>query len=115
MTESLYERCCEDVYPAGLSWSRPYQCRRNAVIERDGCKFCKQHDPVAVKARHDAADAKQRAAMEAQMAAPRRALNAARAEAVLAFAAEVTGAGDLVPLAERFCRAQGWLPQGPKE
>lgn len=31
-----------------------HQCLRNWSVVRDGKKYCKQHDPVAVKAKQDA-------------------------------------------------------------
>jgi hypothetical protein len=44
-------RCCKTLWgPRGNSW----QCTRNAVVERDGKGYCKQHDPVAEKARFEA-------------------------------------------------------------
>lgn len=39
------------------------QCSRSACIEREGKVYCKQHDPVAVKARDDARSAKWQARM----------------------------------------------------
>ena len=60
-------QCQERVYHAGV-WGSP-QCSRAAVV--DG-KWCKQHDPGAVKARRE------KAAKKAQVTATKR--NRARAE-----------------------------------
>ena len=45
------------VIPPGDGWYRHY-CSRKSVVERDRRGYCKQHDPVAVKARRDAVDQK---------------------------------------------------------
>lgn len=55
-------RCTATVMgPRVHSW----RCTRNAVVERDGKGYCRQHDPEAVKAKRkkesEARDAEQRA------------------------------------------------------
>ena len=69
------ERCCKQLL-SGYDVSR---CFRRGVVERDGERYCKQHDPVAVEARADARqaqwDAKRKAQQEtAARAAQRTAL-----------------------------------------
>jgi len=49
-------RCCAEVWPKG--GYHPGRCERMASVERDGRHYCKQHDPVAVKARDDERNAK---------------------------------------------------------
>ena len=40
-------RCCKEVSTRrGWHW---YQCSRKGVVEREGKKYCKQHDPDRVK------------------------------------------------------------------
>ena len=51
-----------------------HQCQRRWVVERDGHRYCHQHDPEAVKARH----AKRDAAWDAKWA-EERAVTEARA------------------------------------
>lgn len=47
-------QCKEHIYPPN-SWGRPSRCSRQAVTESG---HCKQHDPVKVQARRNAAQAK---------------------------------------------------------
>jgi uncharacterized Zn finger protein (UPF0148 family) len=49
-------KCSEPVWDG---WHSRH-CTRPGVIERDGKLYCKQHDPEAVKARQEAANAKYR-------------------------------------------------------
>lgn len=43
-------RCEASVDSNGVGY-RPFQCSRNATIERNGKWYCKQHDPEAIKER----------------------------------------------------------------
>ncbi len=45
-------KCCKQVRDEGR-WPSFHRCRHDMVVERDGKPYCKQHDPVAVKARND--------------------------------------------------------------
>lgn len=45
-------RCQEQVHESGRAASF-YQCSRRRSVVWDGHHYCKQHDPVAVKARED--------------------------------------------------------------
>ena len=54
---------CEEEVMSG--W-QVYQCNRKAVIERDGHRYCKQHDPEAVKARRAVSNARYQATWDAQ-------------------------------------------------
>ena len=45
------ERCCKRVWVQGAR--RGHQCERTGSVEREGKLYCKQHDPVAVKERHN--------------------------------------------------------------
>ncbi|MEO7104397.1 MAG: hypothetical protein ABI119_13770, partial [Gemmatimonadaceae bacterium] len=40
------QQCVTDVWGAN-AW-RGHQCTRRAVVERDGKRYCKQHDPASV-------------------------------------------------------------------
>ena len=51
-----YGRCCEAVFGAD-TWSHAKQCGRKNGFGPDGA-YCKQHDPVAVKAKREAKNAK---------------------------------------------------------
>jgi hypothetical protein len=51
-----YLFCCVAVRPSGR-WPVPHQCRKPRGHGPDGA-YCKQHDPVVVKAREDARDAR---------------------------------------------------------
>ena len=50
------ENCSAGVWQGWRSLS----CSRKGKIERDGKWYCKQHDPVAIKARRDETDRKYR-------------------------------------------------------
>lgn len=54
-----YTKCCATVWNRE-GWSRSGQCNRKRGHGPDGA-YCKQHDPTAVKARNDAADARGKA------------------------------------------------------
>lgn len=41
-------------WPMVAGWSRSTQCNRRGRVERAGKPYCGQHDPEAVKARHEA-------------------------------------------------------------
>lgn len=47
-------RCCEIVMDG--NW--PRQCYRGGKIDREGKRYCKQRDPVAVAARREVSNAK---------------------------------------------------------
>jgi hypothetical protein len=49
------KRCWEQVHDSGRG-GLFYQCPRAWKVERDGERFCKQHDPVVVKARREASE-----------------------------------------------------------
>ncbi|MDP2729631.1 MAG: hypothetical protein Q8O55_04035 [Dehalococcoidales bacterium] len=34
-------------------WGSPYQCRKNAVVQRDGKWHCKIHDPEYIRAKQE--------------------------------------------------------------
>jgi hypothetical protein len=53
------EQCSEKVYPNDR-WGafHPHQCSRKGSIKRDGKFYCKTHDPVAIKQKRAAQDAK---------------------------------------------------------
>lgn len=53
------KRCCEQVRDSG-PWPRFHQCRSKATVGREGKWYCKTHDPVAVKEKAQARDAKDR-------------------------------------------------------
>lgn len=74
------ERCCVDVGFRG-------RCSSRGVVERGGYRYCKRHDPEAVKARRAASDARRDAKNEARYAAWNREqrISAAR-DAVIAAA-----------------------------
>ena len=55
-------RCAAMIYSG--SW--PTHCSRYGVIERDGKMYCRQHDPVAVKARREERDRRWRAEWAAE-------------------------------------------------
>lgn len=48
-------QCCEQVPWGMMQYS---QCSRRAVVERDGKKYCRQHDPEEKKKRRAASNAK---------------------------------------------------------
>ena len=52
-------QCSERVYDKG-GWHK-YQCSRNAVVERDGKPFCKQHDPEYIKQRDSEKETRRKA------------------------------------------------------
>ncbi len=56
-TAGQTSRCCEQVATNGL-WNRYHQCTRLGSVTRDGKVYCKTHDPVAIKERHNARDKK---------------------------------------------------------
>lgn len=58
------ERCSQAVY-RGL-WSHRSYCVRRGVVVRGGKKFCKQHDPEAVKAKKEERSRKWDAKWDAQ-------------------------------------------------
>lgn len=41
------ERCCKSVWVRDMIM-RSFQCQRKWVVEREGKKYCKQHDPVEI-------------------------------------------------------------------
>src|SRR3990167_9635183 len=43
----LNEQCCQRVNDRGV-WHRAHQCPYKGVIERDGKRYCRIHDPVKV-------------------------------------------------------------------
>lgn len=49
MSEFKDKQCCEKVWGAGV-W-HTHQCKRKAVIEKDGKLYCKIHDPEYIKAK----------------------------------------------------------------
>ena len=51
------QKCSERVHDKGR-WPSFHQCPRPGSVERDGKFYCKQHDPVAVRSKRDARDAK---------------------------------------------------------
>lgn len=51
--------CCEQVRDAGMNFPRYHQCTRVAKVVRKGKPYCKLHDPVAVKKKHDKRDKEQ--------------------------------------------------------
>lgn len=53
-------KCSEQVRDS-RGWSS-YQCSRNAIVERNGKPFCRQHDPEYIKQR----DAERKAGLEAK-------------------------------------------------
>jgi hypothetical protein len=63
-------RCRASVWKQDGNWGRSHQCERKPACTRvvDGKEygFCKQHDPVAVKARSDARMAEYRRESEAR-------------------------------------------------
>lgn len=59
-----YARCCEPVW-TNERWSRQHQCNRKRGHGPDGA-YCKQHDPVAARARRGAADARSTAQWNAR-------------------------------------------------
>lgn len=52
-----FTRCCEEVTTYIGGWPRYHQCARKRGHGPDGA-YCKQHDPVAVKAREEASQAR---------------------------------------------------------
>lgn len=59
-----YSRCCKAVHH-DYSWAGPKQCQRKNGHGPDGA-YCKQHDPDAVRQRHDEQARKWREASLAQ-------------------------------------------------
>lgn len=57
------KRCWDEVFPVGRELH--HQCGRRWTVERDGQRFCAQHDPVAEKVRKDAREARWKAESEA--------------------------------------------------
>ena len=56
--------CSERIF-SGARWDMAgHPCSRKGVVERDGKWWCRQHDPVAKKARDEERRAKNRAAAE---------------------------------------------------
>lgn len=51
------ERCCKRVW-LDSRWPSSRQCSRKWKVERDGKRFCNQHDPVKAKERRDTESAK---------------------------------------------------------
>ena len=61
----MSQRCCQTIFGERVqSW----QCTRAGKVGRDGKWYCKQHDPVAVKAKQEAWQAKWDAERKAQNA-----------------------------------------------
>lgn len=56
-TVSVGQKCSERVRSEGR-WLSFHQCPRPGSVERDGKFFCKQHDPVAVRSKRAARDAR---------------------------------------------------------
>ena len=88
-------RCCAEVWPSG--GYHPGSCERTASVTRDGRHYCKQHDPVAVKARDDARSAKWQVKRDVQ-----RAELAYRASAVALAEAVPEWAAGYCPACRRF-------------
>ncbi len=63
-TKGDSSRCCEEVPDGGRSVNF-HQCGNRWVVERDGQRYCRAHDPIAVAERNRAADAKYKADEEA--------------------------------------------------
>lgn len=59
-----YDRCAEDVRDAG-PWPSYHQCARKNGHGPHGA-WCKQHDPVAVKAKREASTAKWKSERDAE-------------------------------------------------
>src|SRR3990167_595936 len=53
----LNEQCCQRVNDRGV-WHRAHQCPYKGVIERDGKRYCRIHDPVKVLERRTAREEK---------------------------------------------------------
>lgn len=60
-----YSKCCVQVSDRDTRWPRYYQCGRKNGHGPHGA-YCKQHDPVALKAKADARSAKWRAEWDAK-------------------------------------------------
>lgn len=52
MAKEMKHQCCEQIRENTVC-PRYHQCSRAGVIERDGNWYCKQHDPIAVKAKQE--------------------------------------------------------------
>lgn len=53
MSDQDPTRCCKVVYDRSMRFPRGSQCARKAVVERNGFKWCKQHDPEAEAERRE--------------------------------------------------------------
>ena len=53
----LNKQCCQRVNDRGV-WHRAHQCPYKGVIERDGKRYCRIHDPVKVLERRTAREEK---------------------------------------------------------
>ena len=53
---------CAANIPDPTGWGHNHQCSRRAVVDRDGKRWCRQHDPDNVRAKAKAADEKYRTA-----------------------------------------------------
>lgn len=95
------ERCCKMVHPPG-PWRQTFgernQCRRAAVVARDGKGYCKQHDPVAVAEKRKAQSVKWEAESKAREAGYRR--RAAEESACVGIPTEALEAGAIAELVE---------------
>jgi len=61
------DQCCVSVWTEGSYCE--HQCSRRGVIERDGKRYCKQHDPMRKKAAEDKRKAAWKAASDASQKA----------------------------------------------
>lgn len=59
-------RCCATVYDHSMNFPRPKQCKRNAMVERDGKPYCGTHDPVSKQSRDEARSAQWKKESEAR-------------------------------------------------
>jgi hypothetical protein len=59
----MNNQCVERVFPQD-GRSNPHPCFRKGMVEREGCWYCTQHDPVRVKERQAASSAKYQAERE---------------------------------------------------
>lgn len=57
---------CTRIVRSGWNYKTP--CSRRGIVERDGRKYCKQHDPVAIAERNRLKDEEWNAARRAEKA-----------------------------------------------
>lgn len=61
--------CCDRVRAGSDGWRTRYRpCSRKATVERDGKRYCGQHDPHAVAERRQRLDAEGQAKFKEQLA-----------------------------------------------